>query len=153
MNRLLIGGLLTLVLIFLYLYSLVTALLFASGCTQDTCPLDANVAFLLQTLGGLVSAVVVSELSVTSPGEAPGARISDVAVSNVQQRASTFVASAYILVWIVSGVALIILGWIQHSHVPEVVSAGKEWLGFAMAAGYAYFGVSAPTKPANVNVP
>lgn len=51
-------------------------------------------------------------------------------------------AAVYILAWLFSGLALVILGWVQHPTVPQVVSAAKEWLDFAIAAAYAYFGIS-----------
>ena len=148
MNRLFFGGVLAIVLLGLYLYALAIALGKALSCSDIAkgCPLDDGVALLLQTLGALVAAVVVSELSVTAPNEAPGTRIAN-AVGTPTARQQTTVKSLtalYIFAWVISGLALIVVGWIQHPGVPQVVSAAKEWLGFGIGAAYAYFGVSRP---------
>jgi len=151
MNRLLVGGLLTLILLALYLYALVIALGDAARCVpispDKTCTLQPNVALVLETVGALIAAVVISQLSVTRPGEPLGARLVGTEIPTGQLQVSNVVAAAYVITWIAAGVALIVVGWFQHPDVPEVVSAGKEWLGFAIAAGYAYFGVSPPTLP------
>lgn len=75
MTRLNIGGVLAFTLLGLYLYAVATSLMQAVACLKTSCPLDDGTALLLQTIGALVAAVVVSELSVTKPGDAPGAAI------------------------------------------------------------------------------
>jgi len=73
MSRLTIGGVLAVVLLGLFAYAVVVALQVASNCaSQNTCVLSDSIAFLLQTIGALVSAVVISELAVTPPKDAPG---------------------------------------------------------------------------------
>lgn len=141
MNRLYVGGVIAITLLGLYAYALIIALNAARVCS-GTCQLSEGVAFLLQTLGALVSAVVVSELAVTRPFEAPGSRIA-AGLSAKEGNAVKILAFAYILIWLLSGVYLIVMGWLQHPTVPQIVSAAKEWLGYAIAAGYAYFGISA----------
>jgi hypothetical protein len=140
MTRLNFGGVLAFALLGLFLFALVESLLLASSCSTSSCPLDDYTALLLQTLGALVSAVVVSELAVTNPGEAPGTRIA-ADLSAAQGTAVKTLASVYIVAWLISGLFLVVVGS-QHPTVPQVLSAGKEWLGFAIAAAYAYFGVS-----------
>lgn len=139
MRRLTFGGLLAFALLGLFIYAVVLALIVAYDCTS-TCSLSDGVAFLLETIGALVSAVVVSELSVTKPKEAPGTRLAE-GYSEGQRTAVKALASIYIVVWLISGLALVIF-WVQHPTVPQVASAAKEWLGFAIAAAYAYFGIN-----------
>ena len=142
MTRLIIGGLLVLALLGLYVFAVCAALIIAHDCST-TCLLDDSaIAILLQTLGGLVSAVVVSELAVTKPTEAPGTRLAR-GFRVHQRKAVKILVNLYILVWLASGVVLIILGWVKHPTVPELTGVAKEWLGFAVAAAYAYFGLSA----------
>lgn len=121
------------------------ALSLSSHCTGP-CPLnDAYTAFL-ETIGALVSAVVVSELSITKPTDAPGTRLAAAGAaagySAGQQTTVKVLASLYILVWLISGLALVVLGWTRNSQVAPVIAAAKQWLGFAIAAAYAYFGVN-----------
>jgi hypothetical protein len=141
MRRLTFGGLLAFALLGLFVYAVVLALRVAYGCTS-TCSLSDGVAALLETIGALVSAVVVSELSVTKPTDAPGTRLAVEGYSEGQRTTVKVLVSSYIVVWLISGLALVILGWVQHPTVPQVASAAKEWLGFAIAAAYAYFGIS-----------
>ena len=99
-------------------------------CGQNTCSLSEGGSALLGTVGALVSAVVISELSVTPPAQVPGTRLG--------RKGST---SLYILVWLLSGVALVV-GWAFYPKVPELNSTAKAWLGVAIGAAYAYFGIS-----------
>lgn len=141
MRRLTFGGLLAFALLGLFVYSVVLALTVAYNCSS-TCSLSEGVAALLETIGALVSAVVVSELSVTKPTEAPGTRLAVEGYSPGQKTVVQVLASAYIVVWLITGLGLVILGWVQKPTVPQVASAAKEWLGFAIAAAYAYFGIN-----------
>jgi len=120
----------------------VDALIVAESCSS-TCSLSDAVAAFLETIGALVSAVVISELSVTKPKDSPGTRLADAGGNTPGQKTAVkALASVYILVWLISGLALVVLGWAQHPTVPQIVSAAKEWLGFAIAAAYAYFGIN-----------
>jgi hypothetical protein len=142
MTRLIVGGLLVFVLLGLYVFALITALGIARACPVAQCPLDDSArAFLLHTIGALVSAVVLSELAITKPKEAPGTHLAG-AFSTGQRTAVKLFVAIYIVAWLAGGLFLVILGWVQHPTVPEINSAAKEWLGFAVAAGYAYFGLS-----------
>ena len=95
----------------------------------------------MQTIGALVSAVVISELAVTSPGDAPGTQLAT-ADPRVPAGVVQALVSLYILAWFLSGLGLIVWGWGLHDTVSPATAAAKEWLGYAIAAGYAYFGVS-----------
>lgn len=141
MSRLTFGGLLAYALLGLFVYVLVLALNTARRC-PSTCSLGEGNALLLATLGALISAVVVSELSITKPTDVPGTRLAAGGYPPGKSTAVKSLVAFYILVWLISGMALITLGWVQYPTVPQVISAAKEWLGFAIAATYAYFGIS-----------
>lgn len=74
MKRVTFGGLLAFALLGLFVYAVVLALIVANNCTR-TCSLNEGTAALLEAIGALVSAVVISELSVTKPNEVPGTRL------------------------------------------------------------------------------
>jgi hypothetical protein len=147
MRRVIFGGLIAFLLLALFVVAVILAIIKAHDCstaTTGTCsPLREGVAQLLETVGALVSAVVVSELSTTPPAQAPGTRLGQ--VFPVGQRSYvTFIASFYIVVWLLSGLALVIGGWVLYPSVVQVNSAAKAWLGVAIGAAYAYFGISPP---------
>lgn len=141
MNRLYFGGLLATALLGLYIYAIVYTINLANHCS-GTCQLDDSVSLLLQTIGALVSAVVVSELAITNPTDSPGSQIA-AAVPASNRDAVKALAQAYLLIWLASGIVLVTFGWVKHDNsVPQLAGAAKEWLGFAIASGYAYFGVT-----------
>ena len=144
MTRLALGGLFGIILLALFVLAVIRGLNEANTCINAPCVLNDATAYLLGTVGALVSAVVVSELSVTPPTQAPGTRIAQ--AFPAASAYVTFLASAYIAVWVLSGLALVIEGWVLHDTVPQVISAAKAWLGVLIGAAYAYFGIS-PQNP------
>jgi len=144
MSRLTFGGLLAIALLGLFVYAAMVALNTATHCSNTSCAVSDGIALLLETIGALVSAVVVSELAVTKPKEAPGTRFAEAHAdySAGQKTAVKTLAAIYILVWLVSGLVLVVIGLVQHPSVSQLNSAAKEWLGFAIASAYAYFGIS-----------
>lgn len=142
MKRITFGGLLAFALLGLFVYAVVRALIIANNCTSTPCPLNEGTAALLEAIGALVSAVVISELSVTKPNEAPGTRLAGEWTTKKQKNVVIALASTYIVVWLVTGLALVILGWVLKPTVPQLASAARAWLGVAVAAAYAYFGIT-----------
>jgi hypothetical protein len=140
MRKCVFGGLLASALLGLFVLAVVLAIIKAYHCT-GTCSVSEGIAQLLETVGALVSAVVISELSVTTPAQAPGTRLAQVFPEG-QRGSVKFLASAYIVVWLLSGLALVIVGWVLYPTVPQLNSAAKVWIGVAIAAAYAYFGIS-----------
>lgn len=100
--------------------------------------------YVLTTVGGLVSALVIARLSITVPGAMPAFR----ALEDVSERVRTvsnIVAALYLLVWGLTGFAALIFGVMLYPDViPTVSDLGTVWLGLAVAAGYAYFGLTPP---------
>ena len=142
MKRVTFGGLLAFALLGLFVYAVVLALIVAYNCTTTSCSLSEGNAALLEAIGALVSAVVISELSVTNPNEAPGTRLAAQWNTKKQRTVVIALASTYIVVWLVTGLGLVILGWVLKPTVPQLASAARAWLGVAVAAAYAYFGIS-----------
>lgn len=141
MKRITFGGLLAFALLGLFVYAVVLALIVANNRTR-TCSLNEGTAALLEAIGALVSAVVISELSVTKPNEAPGTRLAAAWTTEKQKTVVIALASSYIVVWLLTGLALVILGWVLKPTVPQLASAARAWLGVAVAAAYAYFGIT-----------
>jgi hypothetical protein len=141
------GGVIAVVLLGIYIHLLRIAYLIADcvsqvGCTSRT-PADFNdvMAQTLNVIGGLVSALVIAELAITKPGETPAARLLAADASPRSKSVLQTVTITYILVWLVAGLAAFLKGMYHPQVLPPLTSVGQSWLGLAVAAAYAYFGL------------
>ena len=147
MNRLIFGGLVVIILLGLYAYSVVVCILAVQclvepGCQTYTKDLNEGVVTVLNLVGGLVSALVVAELAVTDPSKAPAGATLAIDVPATMKKVVGIITAAYILCWILLGLASVIVGYLQHPNVvPALTASAKSWLGLAVAAAYAYLGV------------
>ncbi len=147
--RLALGGLIAVILLGLYVYSVIFGILVVdctttAGCTRY--PLKNFSSGMVQALaliGGLVSALVIAELAITKPGEQPMARALESGSSTTKQNAIKVVTAVYLLVWVGAGLAAYVVGQMQHPGVLQpLTDFGQSWLGLAVAAAYAYFGIN-----------
>jgi hypothetical protein len=142
--KLLVGGLIALILLFLYVYSVVRAVILALSDAGGT--LNSGELLALTTIGGLVSALVIAELAIMKPGETPAVHTlgaSGENLSRAAQKAAPWVVGLYMLVWTLLGLAAFIVGVMQFpGKVQPLTDLGQSWLGLAVAAGYAYFGLN-----------
>src|SRR5215471_12197283 len=146
--KLLFGGFIAVILLILYEYAVYEAVMVSTpGCTQYT-PDSFTPGFshAMSLIGGLVSALVIAELAVTKPGEAPVARaIGGAAAGPTLSWTLTVVTAIYLVVWVVAGLATYVIGtmWYPGKLLP-LTDLGQSWLGLAAAAAYSYFGISPP---------
>ena len=144
--KLLFGAVIAIILLGLYGFSLIVAIRLALSAGGGD--LNSGISYTLATVGGLVSALVITELSISKPGESPGARLFESADPNAPRSevsssgTAGMISIIYVLVWILLGLAAFVVGVLLR---PDVVKAltdfGQAWLGLAVAAAYAYFGV------------
>lgn len=148
--KLIFGSIIAFILLCLYVYLVRVGIMEVWNCAKagDVCEsVDANAfsAGMSQTLsmiGGLVSALVISELAVTEPGTAPAARMLDPGSSITVKWIVSVLTSVYLLVWIIAGLAAFFVGYLKHPNLlPALTNLGQAWFGLAVAAGYAYFGI------------
>jgi len=153
------GSVLAVALLLLYAISAWAMILtMMSACPGAECNSDLadnygeGFRYVLTTVGGLVSALVIARLSISAPGKMPSFQ----ALENVSQRvktASNTVAALYLLVWAATGLAALVVGVMLYPEIiPTVSDLGTVWLGLAVAAGYAYFGLTAPETARNVGL-
>jgi len=141
------GGTIAVILLGIYVHLLRVAYLIVDCATQTTCsdriPADFNdvMAQTLTVIGGLVSALVIAELAITKPGEAPAARMLAQTASPLSKTILQAVTIVYILVWLIAGLAAFMQGMYHPQVLPALTSVGQSWLGLAVAAAYAYFGL------------
>ena len=148
MTRAIFGGLIAVLLLSLYAYAIyvaiVTAWCIANECTHGYNPdLNEGIISVLDLVGGLLAALVVAELAVTKPGESPNAKMLTVSLSMpTPPTILKVVVGIYILVWLLCGIAEVLVGYIWYPNVvPALTAAAKSWFGIAVAAGYSYLGV------------
>ncbi len=146
------GGAIAVVLLGIYVHLLRVAYLIVDcanqpGCTART-PADFNdvMAQTLAVVGGLVSALVIAELAITKPGEAPVARVLPPYASPRTKTIVRAVTVAYVLVWLFVGLAAFMKGMYHPKTLPAFTGVGQSWLGLAVASAYAYFGLEPKTE-------
>jgi hypothetical protein len=142
--RLFFGGLIAAILLGLYVYAVYVAVTLAYNPAGGD--LSFGYVLVLQTVGGLISALVIAELAVTQPGEPPvvhtAALLDRETLTAGVTQAITYIAWAYVLVWVVVGLVAFVVGTLNHpGQVQPLTDLGQAWLGLAVAAAYSYFGV------------
>lgn len=125
--------------------AMILAILEACPDTPDCATLSDKYShgyiYVLTTVGGLVSALVVGQLGAAHPGELPGAA-QRAGRSRIRRIASGTVVSIYLIVWAGVGFTSLIVGVMLYPDAISTVSdMGTVWLGLAVSAGYAYFGI------------
>jgi Na+/phosphate symporter len=101
-----------------------------------------GVNLILNLVGGLVSALVVTELAITQPGELPSAQILKRRETKSAKRVATILSTAFIIVWLLGGAASVLMYVLYPNATPSALSEfAKAWLGLALASAYSYLGI------------
>jgi hypothetical protein len=144
-TKLLFGGVLVTILLLIYAYLVSIAILVVTG----RIPFDSftpQMASTMSLIHGLVAALVVAELAITAPGEPPGTRILAANPTPGAKRIVKPVILAYLTIWTAAGLAGFFWGFLRHAGtLSALTDLGQSWIGIAIAAGYAYFGIQ-PSK-------
>lgn len=130
----------TLVLLSIYVYLALRGVQVVLGSGAE---FTDRMASTLTLIGGLVSALVIAELSITQPGEAPAARLVTADTAKNRKGLMQIVTGMYLLVWLVTGLLAFLVGFLNSGPevLPVLSDLGQSWLGIAVGAGYAYFGI------------
>ena len=153
-RKLFIGGALAFILLGLYVYSIVIAILIANCVGQSNCSayntnnFNDGMVIALTLIGGLVSALVITELAITKPGEAPLARTLETNTPPAAVNAVKIVSTVYLIIWVFAGLAAFVVGNMQHPKVLQpLTDLGASWMGLAVAACYSYLGIKPSATP------
>lgn len=139
------GGAIVLILLGLYVYLIWSAISVISCPTQPACVTEGftkPMASALALIGGLVSALVIAELAITEPGKPPVARAIGADTTAPAQVFIKVLTYGYLAVWTIAGLAAFVVGLRHPDVLQPLTDLGQGWLGLAVAAGYAYFGIS-----------
>ena len=147
--KVIFGAAISIVLLAIYVYLVqfgidVSVCVSDDACTKLTAEsFNDRMASSLALIGGLVSALVIAELSVTKPGEVPTERLLANNLPVMAKTATRVVTGIYLLVWLFTGVAAFFYGYLaaEPGVMPALADLGQAWLGIAVGAGYAYFGI------------
>lgn len=110
---------------------------------HQTKEFTSGVTYTVTIVGGLVSALVVGKLAITPPTDPPAlATAAAKAAGTPPDPLNVWLTVAYMIVWLLVGLAALVVGVLLYSDVNKLLAGiGTNWLGLAVAAGYAYFGV------------
>jgi hypothetical protein len=141
--RLIIGGILAYILLALYSGIAVYIIIKVIECSRDmSCgKLDFHpgLIYVLTTVGGLVSALVVSRMTITTPGSDPAVFLH---FGENQPLIINVIVWCYLIIWTFTGLTALVVGVIIFPDVSKTLSdIGTTWLGIAVASGYAYFNI------------
>ncbi len=153
-SPMLFGLVLALVLLLLYaltmcfmVYSVICT---ASQACGSEIPITDGMVFVFTTVGGLVSALVISQLAITPSGEHPAANfVSRDTPESFRQKLQA-VLTIYLVVWILAGFAALVVGVMLYPGINKTLSdAGMTWIGVVLAALYSYFKLTPPSASSN----
>jgi hypothetical protein len=140
--KLIIGGIIAYILLALYggivIYIILKVISFANNPSSFIEP-HGGIVYVLTTVGALVSALVISRMTVTTPGTDPAMfrQMGDNPAGSLK-----FIVWSYLILWTVIGLAALIIGVLVYPDISKTLGEfGTTWLGTAVAAGYAYFGI------------
>ena len=153
--KLLFGGLISVILLGIYVHLITVAVKVAICVSAVTCTtkyqatyFNEGMAQALSIIGGLVSALVIAELAIAKPGHPPASRALADNASTLAIRTVTIVSTFYILVWVTAGLTAFFVGLYHPKALPTLTTYGQAWLGLSISAAYAYFGLT-PTDTAS----
>ena len=145
--RTLIGGIIAYILLALYsgiagyiIYLVVSSYINAEPFPKDL--VNGGMVYVLTTVGGLVSALVISKLTITKPGDDPTVFEATKTLKTSQKNIVKIIVWFYLFVWMLVGLSALLVGVIFFPDQSGTLSdLGTNWLGIAVAAGYAYLGL------------
>ncbi len=152
--KIVFGGVIGFILLLLYSGTVAYMIFKIVNCDASQCKKDfgEGIIYVVTTVGGLVSALVISKLTITKPGDNPAVVLMTEAVDEDGITKTSLLATSltllYIIVWIFTGLIALILGVMIYPDANSTISdLGTSWLGLAVAASYAYFGISPKSSP------
>ena len=126
------GGLVAIILLSLFSSSIFYMVVEVVGFCAKTNPCAAppgglvgeGFVYIVTTVGGLVSAMVIAQLSVATPGKPP--TIGSFAPEPGRAaNALTIIVAVYLLAWVASGLAALVFGVMLYPNVIQTLSESR----------------------------
>lgn len=140
------GGVLALVLLALYAGPLAYMIVavYKAGHADPTKQVEFGTGLVLvvTTVGALVSSLVIAKLAITQPDDNPIVFRRLVRANGSQPRFVTTCGGLYVSIWFLVGLGALVVGVMVFPEVNQTVNdIGTSWLGLAISAVFAYFGI------------
>jgi len=137
------GAIIVVLLLVLYVLLVRSAISLLDCTPQPAClaQFTDSMALALSSISGLVSAVVIAELALTVPGNPPFRRLLPDRAGRTALTVLRILTVLYLGTWLAVGIWVLVATWQRAEMVPSLTALGRSWLGLAVAAGYAYFGI------------
>jgi hypothetical protein len=126
-------------IVLLGLYAFAVSIVFRAPTAVPT----EGARMVLDLVGALVSALVIAVLAII-PATSQARRQFLSSFGPTAPQVLAILSAAYLVTWLVCGVALVVLWMMVDNASAALASAAKSWLGLAVAAAYAYFGLRKP---------
>ena len=138
------GGLVAVILLLLFsastFYMVSSVISFCASTNPCVSPpaglVGEGFVYVVTTVAGLVSALVIAQLSITEPGKPP--TLGSFRPEGSAATMVTSVVALYLLAWIATGLAALVVGVMLYPKVNQTLAdIGSTWLGLAVSAAYA----------------
>lgn len=143
-TRLIFGGIIACVLLALYVYLVWCAVFVVISKNPDVTISDFTslMSSTMTLIGGLISALVIAELSITVPGKEILNRAIQQFDSPVKKNFIRVVVYCYLAIWIITGITTLLVSFKNPDTLQPLTDIGQTWLGLAVAAAYVYFEIN-----------
>lgn len=162
------GAVLAFILLFLYaatVFMMIGAVVRCQAENESAGPADTVLAldeciagevtggmeYIVTTVAGLVSAVVVAQLAVTPRGQSPTTGLvpkpkpGEEDKSPWPRRLASAVVWFYLGIWLATGLSSLVVGVMLYTDAYSTLSdLGTTWLGLAVSGTLAYLGIEPP---------
>ena len=134
--------------ILLGLYAISVGYMIYMVVTKRTATFPAGLTDTVTLIGGLISALVIGQLAHARTGQPPAVPTAAAAAGGGPDRLNVGLTVLYMVVWLLAGLAALVVGVLLFPDVNKTLSSiGTTWLGLAVAASYAYFGLNQQEPP------
>lgn len=145
-SKLLFGAIIVGILLAIYIYTMGYLILSVINSAKELATevkLSNEFIMVLTTVSGLVSALVIAELTATRiVGETSATRLLMEGASNIKKSAAHYLTYIYIWIWIIIGAGAFIVGVLLYPEMSSTLKdSGTTWFGLLVAIGYSYFGI------------
>ena len=108
---------------------------------SDDFTVSDGIIWTINIIGGLVSAVIISNLAKAEPGNTPRSQVAFLS-ETYGRSLLDIVIWIYFIAWIFVGLGAFLIGVIYYPLVCDFLNQiGKAWMGILVGAAYAWFGV------------
>lgn len=92
-----------------------------------------NITFIVNNVGGLISAIVIAKLAITQKGENP--LLVTRSTDNKLSPSGTVLAFFYAIIWVLTGLSCLVIGEMLYPSANKTISdIGATWFGVSVAA-------------------